>query len=292
MRDMIKVAALQHRFYGSREETIAYIRQEVLKLAGSVDLIALQELHQSAYFCQYESADLFDLAESFEADIALFSDLAKQANVVLVTSLFEKRAKGLYHNTAVVFERDGSIAGKYRKMHIPDDPSFYEKFYFTPGDLGFTPIQTSLGRLGVLVCWDQWYPEAARIMALKGADLLIYPTAIGFTPSDSNEEKSRQLQAWQIIQRAHSVANALPLIAINRVGFELDSSGAGEGIEFFGHSFISGVQGEILAQAQSEQASLVCEIDLNRTQAVRQIWPFLRDRRIESYGEILQRFCD
>lgn len=292
MRDMIKVAALQHRFYGSREETIAYIRQEVLKLAGSVDLIALQELHQSAYFCQYESADLFDLAESFEADIALFSDLAKQANVVLVTSLFEKRAKGLYHNTAVVFERDGSIAGKYRKMHIPDDPSFYEKFYFTPGDLGFTPIQTSLGRLGVLVCWDQWYPEAARIMALKGADLLIYPTAIGFTPSDSNEEKSRQLQAWQIIQRAHSVANALPLIAINRVGFELDSSGAGEGIEFFGHSFISGAQGEILAQAQSEQASLVCEIDLNRTQAVRQIWPFLRDRRIESYGEILQRFCD
>ncbi|WP_285256897.1 carbon-nitrogen hydrolase [Helicobacter zhangjianzhongii] len=289
---MIKVAALQHRFYGSREETIAYIRQEVLKLAGSVDLIALQELHQSAYFCQYESADLFDLAESFEADIALFSDLAKQANVVLVTSLFEKRAKGLYHNTAVVFERDGSIAGKYRKMHIPDDPSFYEKFYFTPGDLGFTPIQTSLGRLGVLVCWDQWYPEAARIMALKGADLLIYPTAIGFTPSDSNEEKSRQLQAWQIIQRAHSVANALPLIAINRVGFELDSSGAGEGIEFFGHSFISGAQGEILAQAQSEQASLVCEIDLNRTQAVRQIWPFLRDRRIESYGEILQRFCD
>lgn len=292
MRDMIKVAALQHRFYGSREETIAYIRQEVLKLAGSVDLIALQELHQSAYFCQYESADLFDLAESFEADIALFSDLAKQANVVLVTSLFEKRAKGLYHNTAVVFERDGSIAGKYRKMHIPDDPSFYEKFYFTPGDLGFTPIQTSLGRLGVLVCWDQWYPEAARIMALKGADLLIYPTAIGFTPSDSNEEKSRQLQAWQIIQRAHSVANALPLIAINRVGFELDSSGAGEGIEFFGHSFISGAQGEILAQAQSEQASLVCEIDLNRTQAVRQIWPFLRDRRIESYGEILRRFCD
>lgn len=292
MRDMIKVAALQHRFYGSKEETIAYIRQEVLKLAGSVDLIALQELHQSAYFCQYESADLFDLAESFEADIALFSDLAKQANVVLVTSLFEKRAKGLYHNTAVVFERDGSIAGKYRKMHIPDDPSFYEKFYFTPGDLGFTPIQTSLGRLGVLVCWDQWYPEAARIMALKGADLLIYPTAIGFTPSDSNEEKSRQLQAWQIIQRAHSVANALPLIAINRVGFELDSSGAGEGIEFFGHSFISGAQGEILAQAQSEQASLVCEIDLNRTQAVRQIWPFLRDRRIESYGEILQRFCD
>lgn len=292
MRDMIKVAALQHRFYGSREETIAYIRQEVLKLAGSVDLIALQELHQSAYFCQYESADLFDLAESFEADIALFSDLAKQANVVLVTSLFEKRAKGLYHNTAVVFERDGSIAGKYRKMHIPDDPSFYEKFYFTPGDLGFTPIQTSLGRLGVLVCWDQWYPEAARIMALKGADLLIYPTAIGFTPSDSNEEKSRQLQAWQIIQRAHSVANALPLIAINRVGFELDSSGAGEGIEFFGHSFISGAQGEILAQAQSEQASLVCEIDLNRTQAVRQIWPFLRDRRIESYREILQRFCD
>ncbi|MDL0079814.1 carbon-nitrogen hydrolase [Helicobacter sp. XJK30-2] len=288
----MKVAALQHRFYGSREETIAYIRQEVLKLAGSVDLIALQELHQSAYFCQYESADLFDLAESFEADIALFSDLAKQANVVLVTSLFEKRAKGLYHNTAVVFERDGSIAGKYRKMHIPDDPSFYEKFYFTPGDLGFTPIQTSLGRLGVLVCWDQWYPEAARIMALKGADLLIYPTAIGFTPSDSNEEKSRQLQAWQIIQRAHSVANALPLIAINRVGFELDSSGAGEGIEFFGHSFISGAQGEILAQAQSEQASLVCEIDLNRTQAVRQIWPFLRDRRIESYGEILQRFCD
>lgn len=291
-KSSIKVAALQHRFYGSREETIAYIRQEVLRLAGSVDLIALQELHQSAYFCQYESVDLFDLAESFEADLALFSDLAKQAGVVLVTSLFEKRAKGLYHNTAVVFERDGSIAGKYRKMHIPDDPSFYEKFYFTPGDLGFTPIQTSVGKLGVLVCWDQWYPEAARIMALKGADLLIYPTAIGFTPSDSDDEKSRQLQAWQIIQRSHSVANALPLIAINRVGFEVDSSGVGEGIEFFGHSFISGAQGEILAQAQSEQASLVCEIDLNRTQDVRRIWPFLRDRRIESYAEILQRFCD
>ena len=289
----LKIAALQHRFYGNADETFAYIRKEVLraKQESQVELVALQELHQSAYFCQHENVGLFDLAENFEQEITRFSALAKEAQVVLVSSLFEKRAKGLYHNTAVVFEKDGSIAGKYRKMHIPDDPSFYEKFYFTPGDLGFSPIDTSVGRLGVLVCWDQWYPEAARIMALKGADILIYPTAIGFTPSDRPDEKSRQLDSWQIIQRSHSVANALPLIAINRVGFELDSSNVGEGIEFFGHSFVSGAQGEILCKAESNEHTLICEIDLSRTQDVRRIWPFLRDRRIDAYGEILQRYC-
>lgn len=290
---MLKIAALQHGFCGSADETFAYIRDEILraKEQHKIELVALQELHQSQYFCQYEDVRLFDLAENFEQEVARFSALAKEAEIVLVSSLFEKRAKGLYHNTAVVFEKDGSIAGKYRKMHIPDDPSFYEKFYFAPGDLGFEPIDTSVGRLGVLVCWDQWYPEAARIMALKGADLLIYPTAIGYTPSDSMEEKARQLGAWQIIQRSHSVANALPLIAINRVGFELDSSRVGEGIEFFGHSFVSGAQGEILCSAESSPHTLICELDLSRTQEVRRIWPFLRDRRIDAYNEILRRYC-
>lgn len=294
----LKLAAIQHSFQGSKDATLAYIEHEVVALSqqhsktgAPLQLIALQELHSNPYFCQSEDVAMFDLAESYEEEVEFFSALAKRAHIVLVTSLFEKRAKGLYHNTAVVFESDGSIAGKYRKMHIPDDPSFYEKFYFTPGDLGFCPIETSVGRLGVLVCWDQWYPEAARIMALKGADILIYPTAIGYTPSDSPQEKQRQLDAWRTIQRAHSIANALPLVAINRVGFEPDNSGAGEGIEFWGHSFISGAQGEILAESKDTQDVLVCEVPLDTTQDVRRIWPFLRDRRIDAYGEIIQRFC-
>lgn len=304
----VKITAIQHSYKGSFRDTQDFIAKEIRqatkndsvengakndtdKNAKIPHIIALQELHSNLYFCQSENVDTFDLAESFDDEVAFFSSLAKECGVVIITSLFEKRAKGLYHNTAVVFEKDGQIAGKYRKMHIPDDPSFYEKFYFTQGDLGFEPIATSAGRLGVLVCWDQWYPEAARIMALRGADMLFYPTAIGFTPSDDSEEKSRQLDAWRTIQRAHSVANAIPTIAINRVGFEADSSGVGEGIEFWGHSFISGAQGEILAHLSDKEGVLECEVDLSRTQDVRRIWPFLRDRRIDAYKPILKRFC-
>lgn len=304
----VKITAIQHSYKGSFRATQDFIAKEIRhatkndsvensakndtdKNAKIPHIIALQELHSNLYFCQSENVDTFDLAESFDDEVAFFSSLAKECGVVIITSLFEKRAKGLYHNTAVVFEKDGQIAGKYRKMHIPDDPSFYEKFYFTQGDLGFEPIDTSAGRLGVLVCWDQWYPEAARIMALRGADMLFYPTAIGFTPSDDSEEKSRQLDAWRTIQRAHSVANAIPTIAINRVGFEPDSSGVGEGIEFWGHSFISGAQGEILAHLSDKEGVLECEVDLSRTQDVRRIWPFLRDRRIDAYKPILKRFC-
>ena len=304
----VKITAIQHSYKGSFRATQDFIAKEIRqatkndsvensakngtdKNAKIPHIIALQELHSNLYFCQSENVDTFDLAESFDDEVAFFSLLAKECSVVIITSLFEKRAKGLYHNTAVVFEKDGQIAGKYRKMHIPDDPSFYEKFYFTQGDLGFEPIDTSAGRLGVLVCWDQWYPEAARIMALRGADMLFYPTAIGFTPSDDSEEKSRQLDAWRTIQRAHSVANAIPTIAINRVGFEPDSSGVGEGIEFWGHSFISGAQGEILAHLSDKEGVLECEVDLSRTQDVRRIWPFLRDRRIDAYKPILKRFC-
>lgn len=304
----VKITAIQHSYKGSFRATRDFIAKEIRqatkndsvensakndtdKNAKIPHIIALQELHSNLYFCQSEEVDIFDLAESFDDEVAFFSSLAKECGVIIITSLFEKRTKGLYHNTAVVFEKDGQIAGKYRKMHIPDDPSFYEKFYFTQGDLGFEPIDTSAGRLGVLVCWDQWYPEAARIMALRGADMLFYPTAIGFTPSDDSEEKSRQLDAWRTIQRAHSVANALPTIAINRVGFEPDSSGVGEGIEFWGHSFISGAQGEILASLGDKEGILECEVDLSRTQDVRRIWPFLRDRRIDAYKPILKRFC-
>jgi len=257
-------------------------------------LIVLQELHNSLYFCQTENTALFDLAENIPGDsTSFYGQLAQEHEVVLVASLFEKRSAGLYHNTAVVFEKDGTIAGKYRKMHIPDDPAYYEKFYFTPGDMGFKPIQTSVGKLGVLVCWDQWYPEAARLMALAGAEILIYPTAIGFESTDHETEKKRQLEAWMISQRGHAVANGLPVIAVNRTGFEPDPSGQTNGITFWGNSFVAGPQGEILAVApESEDANLIVEIDLHRSESVRRWWPFLRDRRIDAYGDLTKRFID
>ena len=257
-------------------------------------LIVLPELHNSLYFCQTENTQIFDLAESIPGpSTELFGNLAKKLGVVLVLSLFEKRAPGLYHNTAVVIEKDGSIAGKYRKMHIPDDPAYYEKFYFTPGDLGFQPVSTSLGKLGVLVCWDQWYPEAARLMALAGASILIYPTAIGWESSDSDEEKERQQTAWIIAQRGHAIYNGLPLVAVNRVGHESDPSGQTQGIQFWGNSFVAGPQGEILSQASSEkEENLIVKIDMGRSEDVRRWWPFLRDRRIEAYSGLNQRFID
>ncbi|MCB9033801.1 MAG: carbon-nitrogen hydrolase [Chitinophagales bacterium] len=258
------------------------------------ELVILQELHTNIYFCQAEETNMFDLAESIPGNSTeIFSKVAKDNQVVLVTSLFEKRAAGLYHNTAVVFEKDGSIAGKYRKMHIPDDPAYYEKFYFTPGDLGFQPITTSIGKLGVLVCWDQWYPEAARLMALAGAELLIYPTAIGWESTDSTEEKERQFTAWQTVQRGHAVANGLPVIAVNRVGIEEDWTNVTNGIEFWGQSFIAGPQGEILYHASSKQEeNIVFDIDMQRSEHVRRIWPFLRDRRIDAYADLTKRYID
>ena len=257
-------------------------------------LIVLQELHNSLYFCQTENTDLFDLAETIPGPSTdFYSKIAGDNKVVLVTSLFEKRAPGLYHNTAVVFDTDGSIAGKYRKMHIPDDPAYYEKFYFTPGDLGFEPIQTSLGKLGVLVCWDQWYPEAARLMALKGAEMLIYPTAIGWESSDTREEQERQKNAWIISQRGHAVANGLPVISVNRTGIEPDPSGQTNGIHFWGNSFVCGPQGEFIACAtDNEECNLIAEIDLSRSENVRRWWPFLRDSRIDEYENITKRFID
>ena len=258
------------------------------------ELIVLQELHNSLYFCQTEDTKVFDMAETIPGpSTELFGGLAKELGVVLVLSLFEKRAPGLYHNTAVVIEKDGTIAGKYRKMHIPDDPAYYEKFYFTPGDLGFQPVSTSVGKLGVLVCWDQWYPEAARLMALAGASLLIYPTAIGWESSDSDEEKKRQQEAWALAQRGHAIYNGLPVIAVNRVGHESDPSRQTQGIQFWGNSFAAGAQGEILAQASSEkEENLIVKIDLKRSEEVRRWWPFLRDRRIDAYGDLTQRFID
>ncbi|HBG88298.1 MAG TPA: acyltransferase [Marinilabiliaceae bacterium] len=262
--------------------------------AQGAQLVVLQELHNSLYFCQTENTDVFDLAETIPGPSTTWlSRLAKDLKLVIVASLFEKRAPGLYHNTAVVFENDGTIAGKYRKMHIPDDPAYYEKFYFTPGDLGFEPINTSIGRLGVLVCWDQWYPEAARLMALAGADILIYPTAIGWESTDADDEKKRQQDAWIISQRGHAVANGLPLISVNRVGYEADPSGQTGGIHFWGNSFVAGPQGEILAEAgKAADENLLVEIDLKRSESVRRIWPFLRDRRIDAYGNIVKRFID
>ncbi|MBQ7057249.1 MAG: carbon-nitrogen hydrolase [Bacteroidaceae bacterium] len=258
------------------------------------ELVVLQELHDTPYFCQAENVDNFDLAVSIPGtETDFYSGIAKDNGIVLVTSLFERRAAGLYHNTAVVFDTDGSIAGQYRKMHIPDDPAYYEKFYFTPGDLGFQPIQTSIGKLGVQVCWDQWYPEGARLMALRGADLLIYPTAIGYAAEDSAEEQQRQRNAWQMVQRGHAVANGLPVIAVNRTGFEPDSSGQTAGIRFWGSSFACGPQGEILAEApENEEAVLTVDISLERSEQVRRWWPFLRDRRIDKYDEILNRYND
>ncbi len=290
----MKTALIQHTFENDKEttriKTIGMVREAA---KAGARLVVLQELHQGPYFCQSENTELFDLAEDFEKDVAFWSGVAKEHGVVLVTSLFEKRAPGLYHNTAVVFEKEGSIAGKYRKMHIPDDPGFYEKFYFTPGDLGFEPIDTSVGRLGVLVCWDQWYPEAARLMALKGAQLLIYPTAIGWFDADPEDEKRRQKDAWITVQRGHAVANGLPLIAVNRVGFEKDESGVLEGIRFWGGSFVCGPQGEMLAAAsETEEEILYCDIDLGRSEEVRRWWPFLRDRRIDAYEGLLKRFID
>lgn len=262
--------------------------------AQGAELVVLQELHCGIYFCQAEETEMFNFAEPIPGETTqLFSAAAKENGVVLVTSLFEKRAPGLYHNTSVVFEKDGSVAGKYRKMHIPDDPAYYEKFYFTPGDLGFKPIQTSVGKLGVLVCWDQWYPEAARLMALNGAEILIYPTAIGWESTDVPEEKERQHNAWQTVQRGHAVANGLPVVTVNRVGTEPDWTGVTNGIQFWGQSFAAGPQGELLFVASAEnEINAVVEIDKQRTEDVRRIWPFLRDRRIDAYSDILKRFVD
>ena len=291
----MKIGLLQQHNTANREDNMHRLANGITQLAQQgAELIVLQELHNSLYFCQIESVDNFDLAEPIPGpSTEFYGKLARQLNVVIVTSLFERRAPGLYHNTAVVIERDGSIAGKYRKMHIPDDPAYYEKFYFTPGDVGFQPIDTSVGRLGVLVCWDQWYPEAARLMALRGAELLIYPTAIGYESSDSPEEQQRQREAWTTVQRGHAVANGLPVIAVNRVGHEPDPSGQTGGIQFWGSSFVAGPQGEFLYRASStEEERMIVEVDLKHSEQVRRWWPFLRDRRIDQYTEITKRFID
>ncbi len=275
--------------HANLQTSIAAIRSLA---ADGARLVVLQELHSSRYFCQVEDPALFDLAEPIPGPSSqALADVARECGVVLVASLFERRSAGLAHNTAVVFESDGSVAGRYRKMHIPDDPGYYEKFYFTPGDLGFTPIDTSVGRLGVLVCWDQWFPEAARLMALAGADLLIYPTAIGWDPKDDAAEQERQQQAWTTVQRGHAIANGLPLVACNRVGHEPDPAG-GPGAQFWGHSFVCGPQGEFLAQASTQAENLRVDIDLGRAESVRRIWPFLRDRRIDAYADLQRRFID
>ena len=290
---ILKAGLVQQSCSENREENIQKSIIGIKELAAKgAELVVLQELHTGVYFCQAEDVDRFDMAETIPGpSTEEFGEIAKALGIVLVTSLFEKRAPGIYHNTAVVFEKDGSIVGKYRKMHIPDDPAYYEKFYFTPGDMGFKPIDTSVGKLGLLVCWDQWYPEAARLMALAGADLLIYPTAIGWESSDSEAEKKRQFDAWTISQRGHSVANGLPLISVNRTGFEEDFSGVTKGITFWGSSFVSGPQGEILDKApHDKEVNLLVEIDLQRSEDVRRIWPFFRDRRIEAYEGLLKRF--
>ena len=295
MQNKIKVGFIQQHNTNDINDNMQRLKKGIEQLAKQgAQLIVLQELHNSLYFCQLETVDNFDLAEHIPGpSTAFFSEIAAANNVVIVTSLFEKRAAGLYHNTSVVIEKDGSIAGKYRKMHIPDDPAYYEKFYFTPGDLGFTPIQTSLGKLGILVCWDQWYPEAARLMALNGAELLIYPTAIGYESSDAEEEKQRQREAWTTVQRGHAVANGLPVIAVNRVGFEPDPSQQTQGITFWGSSFVAGSQGEFIYRAsETEEECTIVEIDLQRSEQVRRWWPFLRDRRIDEYHNITKRFID
>ncbi|MDR1373185.1 MAG: carbon-nitrogen hydrolase [Dysgonamonadaceae bacterium] len=293
--DKVKVGLIQQsnseNFLANRDKLIVNIRDCAGKGA---QLIVLQELHNSLYFCQTENTDNFSLAETIPGpSTEMFGTLARELGTVIVLSLFEKRAKGLYHNTAVVIEKDGTIAGKYRKMHIPDDPAYYEKFYFTPGDLGFTPIKTSVGMLGVLICWDQWYPEAARLMTLAGADMLIYPTAIGWESSDTKAEQERQYNAWLLVQRANAINNGLPVIAVNRVGDERDTSGQTGGIRFWGSSFVAGQQGEIIAQASSDkEENIFVEIDIKRTEEVRRWWPFLRDRRIDSYKDLTKRFID
>ncbi len=291
----LKIGIVQQHNTNDIKDNTDRLAESVARLANDgAQLIVLQELHNSLYFCQIEDVDNFDLAETIPGpSTRLFSELAKKHGVVIVSSLFEKRTAGLYHNTAVVIERDGTIAGTYRKMHIPDDPAYYEKFYFTPGDKGFVPIQTSVGRLGVMVCWDQWYPEAARLMALQGAEILIYPTAIGYAASDTKEEQQRQRRAWQTVQRGHAVANGLPVVAVNRTGFEPDPSGQTEGIQFWGTSFIAGPQGELLYEApESEEVCAITSVDMNHSEQVRRWWPFLRDRRIDAYGDITRRFID
>ena len=294
MREL-KIGFLQQRNTADTKDNLLRLAEGIQDLAKrGAELIVLQELHNTLYFCQTEDVDNFDLAETIPGPSTLFyGELAQKFGVVIVISLFEKRAAGLYHNTAVVLEKDGSIAGIYRKMHIPDDPAYYEKFYFTPGDLGFHPIQTSVGKLGVMVCWDQWYPEAARLMALQGAEILIYPTAIGYADNDTPEEQQRQRRAWQTVMRGHAVANGLPIIAVNRVGHEPDPSGQTPGIQFWGTSFVAGPQGEIVYEAcDDEEESIIVEIDMDHSEQVRRWWPFLRDRRIDSYTEIVKRFVD
>lgn len=289
----MKIGIIQQSITPDVEANKAMLRAEIVAVANEgAELVVLQELHNTPYFCQTENTELFNLAEPIPGpSTEFYSKVASECGIVLVTSLFERRAAGLYHNTAVVFEKDGSIAGKYRKMHIPDDPAYYEKFYFTPGDLGFEPIETSVGKLGVLVCWDQWYPEAARLMALAGAELLIYPTAIGWESSDTDDEKARQREAWITVQRGHAVANGLPVVSVNRVGHEPDPSGATNGILFWGSSFVAGPQGEFLYQSPSDKTDRrVVEVDMQRSENVRRWWPFLRDRRIENYGDITKRF--
>jgi len=293
--DKMKVGIIQQACTERLAENISNLVNKIRKASSmGAELVVLQELHNSLYFCQTESTDNFDLAETIPGpSTEQFGELAKELGIVIVLSLFEKRAAGLYHNTAVVIERDGSIAGKYRKMHIPDDPAYYEKFYFTPGDLGFHPIQTSVGCLGVQVCWDQWYPEGARLMALQGAELLIYPTAIGYESSDTPEEQERQREAWTTVQRGHAVANGLPVIAVNRTGHEPDPSGQTNGIQFWGSSFVTGPQGEMLYRApKDEDAVAVVDIDMERSENVRRWWPFLRDRRIEEFSDLAKRFID
>lgn len=291
----MKIGLIQQHNTSDREDNISRLENSIRQLKEQgAQLVVMQELHNSLYFCQVENVNNFDLAEPIPGpSTERFGKLAKELGIVIVTSLFEKRAPGLYHNTAVVIENDGTIAGKYRKMHIPDDPAYYEKFYFTPGDIGFEPIKTSVGTLGVLVCWDQWYPEAARLMALKGAEMLIYPTAIGYESSDTPEEQERQREAWTTVQRGHAVANGIPVIAVNRTGHEADPSGQTKGISFWGSSFVAGPQGEMIFRApKDEDASVVLDIDIAHSEQVRRWWPFLRDRRIDRYGEITKRFID
>ena len=291
----MKIGIIQQHNTADADNNKCRIKAKIESLAAQgAELIVLQELHNRLYFCQTEDVGMFDQAETIPGpSTEFYGEIARQNNVVIVTSLFEKRTTGLYHNTAVVLERDGSIAGKYRKMHIPDDPAYYEKFYFTPGDMGFEPIDTSVGRLGVLVCWDQWYPEAARLMALRGAELLIYPTAIGYESSDSADEQERQREAWTTVQRGHAVANGLPVVAVNRVGHEDDPSGQTRGIQFWGSSFVAGPQGEMIYRASnSEEVETIVDVDLLHSENVRRWWPFLRDRRIDCYDDILNRFND
>ena len=291
----MKIGILQQHNVADRETNMKRLADGIADLAKrGAELIVLQELHNSLYFCQVESVDNFDLAEPIPGpSTEFFGSLAKQYGVVIVTSLFERRAPGLYHNTAVVMEKDGTIAGKHRKMHIPDDPAYYEKFYFTPGDMGFHPIETSVGKLGVQVCWDQWYPEGARLMALAGAEILIYPTAIGYESTDTPEEQQRQREAWTTVQRGHAVANGLPVVAVNRVGYEPDPGGQTNGIQFWGSSFVAGPQGEMLYRASAdEEESVIIDVDMNHSENVRRWWPFLRDRRIDEFGDLTKRFRD